>query len=166
MEKLKSLPLSCLMTFIYPDLYPVHGRIDYENDSWPHPLHLSYANFERNGVYLLDTFDSLYLYICKSVNPEWLSEVFGVSQWQQIPDDGDRDASSRRSSVSDAGLALIPLPDLSNHTSRGLRAFIECLMDSRPFRPHVFILRYAHVLYNRMIIINILFFLFTGKTVA
>ena len=141
MEKMKNLPLAYLMTFIYPNLYPVHGVIDYENEKWPQPLLLSFGNFERNGVYLLDTFDSLYLYICKSVHHQWLSDVFGVTQWQQIPDDGDVARRPSVSGQSDPNECLVPLPELNNQTSLGLRTFVECLIDSRPFRPHFFVLR-------------------------
>ena len=138
MEKLKSLPLCYLITYLYPDLYPVHNEIDYENDVWPAPVQLTFANFERSGVYLMDSYDSLYLYICKSVNPRWLQDVFGVSQWNQIPDDGDDSLqpNSRTDSSS-------PLPVLENHTSIGLRSFVEYLMDSKPCRPHFYILRYV-----------------------
>jgi hypothetical protein len=137
MEKMKSLPLCHLITYIYPDLYPVHHEIDYENESWPAPVQLTFANFERSGVYLMDTHDCLFLYICKSVNPRWLSDVFAVSQWNEIPDDGD-DPSRRLVDQSDA---VIPLPAHDNRTSIGLRSFVEFLMDSKPFRPHFFIMR-------------------------
>ena len=148
LEKMKSLPICYLINYIYPNLYPVHGDIDYENEVWPSPLQLSFANFERNGVYLLDTHESLYLYICKSVNPSWLSDVFGATQWAQIPDDGESKptqptASNGLLASSDAeeSCHFIPLPVLDNRTSIGLRSFIESLVDSRPFKPHFFVLR-------------------------
>lgn len=139
MEKMKSLPICHLMTYIYPDLYPVHYDIDYENEAWPAAVQLTFANFERSGVYLMDTHDSLYLYICKSVNAHWLSDVFGVSQWNEIPDDGD-DSSIATTDQTDR---VIPLPVHENRTSMGLRCFIEFLMDSRPFRPHFFVMRWV-----------------------
>ena len=145
MEKLKSLPLCHLITYIYPDLYPVHYDIDYANDAWPAPMQLTFANFERSGVYLMDAHDSLYLYICKSVSPRWLSDVFGVSHWNQIPDEGE-DHSSKPAVLTDG---VIPLPTYDNHTSIGLRSFIEFLIDSRPFRPHFFVLRYVSQLLSR-----------------
>lgn len=141
---MKSLPICYLINYIYPNLYPVHGDIDIENEIWPQPLQLSFANFERNGVYLMDTHECLYLYICKSVNPSWLSEVFGATQWAQIPDDGESKpvtASNGLSSSGDFESKLIPLPLLENRTSLGLRSFIESLVDSRPFKPHFFVLR-------------------------
>lgn len=149
MEKMKSLPLSQLITYIYPDLYPVHYQIDYENEVWPQPLQLSVGNCERSGVYLLDTHDALYLYICKSVHPYWLHDVFGITQWNQIPDDGDHHASnSTNNGVNSDSSSLwasevVPLPVLENRTSIGLRAFIDSLLESRPCKPHFFILRYV-----------------------
>lgn len=141
---MKSLPVCYLINYIYPNLYPVHGDIDFENEIWPQPLQLSFANFERNGVYLLDTHENLYLYICKSVNPSWLSDVFGATQWAQIPDDGESKPSSNGYTGGDSKESnlLIPLPVLENRTSLGLRSFIESLVDSRPFKPHFFVLRY------------------------
>lgn len=151
MEKMKSLPLSQLITYIYPDLYPVHYEIDYENENWPHPLQLSFANFERNGVYLLDAHDTFYLYICKSVHPCWLYDVFGVSHWNQIPDDGDHVQTNHAGHSANNGInndaaslwasEVVPLPVLENRTSIGLRAFIDSLLESRPCKPHFFILR-------------------------
>ena len=159
MEKLKTLPLEHLISYLYPSLYPVHVDIDWQNEDWPKPLQLTFANIERNGVYLLDTYDSLYLYICKSVNPQWLVDVLNVSQWGHIPDDGDSSAGitkQAKTSNSLAGLnpvalsngtdfdeheAIIPLPENDNDSSTGLRSFIDYLLESRPIKPHFVILR-------------------------
>lgn len=145
LEKMKSLPICFLINYIYPNLYPVHGEIDVENEVWPQPLQLSFANFERNGVYLLDTHESLYLYICKSVNPIWLSDVFGATQWAQIPDDGDAKPVVTSNGLSSSSLgqsnSFSPLPALDNRTSIRLRSFLDSLVDSRPFKPHFFVLR-------------------------
>lgn len=87
MERMKCLPLEHLLTYIYPNLYPIHNI---NEPNWrPKPVQLTFSNIDRNGVYLLDTFDNLYLYICKSVHPSFLYDVFNVNQWNQIPDDGD-----------------------------------------------------------------------------
>jgi len=154
MEKLKTLPLTNLVTYIYPDLYPVHGDIDFENEKWPEPLHLTSANFEPSGVYLLDTHEYLLLIVRKSVHPQWLSNVFGVLQWNQIPDDGDSMRNPSTPSLasptmpSEISKEIVPLPPLENRTSIGLRTFVEYLMESRAFRPHFFILREDSTLRN------------------
>ncbi|RWS26977.1 hypothetical protein B4U80_00758, partial [Leptotrombidium deliense] len=190
MEKLKTLPICYLMNFIYPNLYPLHFDYNFEAGEFPRPVQLSFANIERNGVYLLDTFDCMYLYICKSVHPQLLADVFGVSQWSQIPDDGDSETSSHlhtgnplKSSAKSATPAkyqhntgqqhinshnsvphkhsqnmvqvpngyptndyssnVIPIPKFDNRTSKRLHALFECLLESRPFTPHFFILRFV-----------------------
>ncbi|KAH7638214.1 transport sec24-like protein [Dermatophagoides farinae] len=89
MEQMKSMPLKYIMLYIYPHLYPLHHQFDPKQSS-PMPLQLSFANIDRNGVYLLDTYDHLFIYICKSVHPQFLSDVFNVTQWSQIPDEGDQ----------------------------------------------------------------------------
>lgn len=156
MERMKTLPINHLLTYIYPDLYPVHLDIDWQNEEWPRPLQLSFANIERNGVYLLDTHDCLFLYICKSVNPQWLVDVLGVSHWAQIPDDGDRHATHTAAAGKQQSLPavngvggdgahdqdeIVPLPANDNPSSMGLRAFVDFLLESRPLKPHFFILR-------------------------
>lgn len=164
MEKLKTLPLTNLVTYIYPDLYPVHGDIDFENEKWPEPLHLTSANFEPSGVYLLDTHEYLFLIVRKSVHPQWLSNVFGISQWNQIPDDGDSMRNPSTPSLasptmpSEISKEVVPLPPLENRTSIGLRTFVEYLMESRPFRPHFFILRFVSLLPKIVVIIIYIFY--------
>lgn len=149
MERMKSLPLNELLVYIYPNLYPVHSEIDYENEAWPNPLQLSFANIERNGVYLLDTFDHLYLYICKSVHPQWLADVFGITQWSQIPDDSDLLPNAQThnlprpspSALNPETRPIVPLPEKENQTSIGIRLFIDSLIENRPFKPQFHILR-------------------------
>lgn len=92
MENMKSLPIKSLMLYIYPNLYPIHYQFDPQTNPL-FPVQLTFANIERNGVYLLDTYDHLYFYICKSVHPQFLSEVFNVTQWSQIPDEGDQNST-------------------------------------------------------------------------
>jgi len=147
MERIKSLPLKQLMLFIYPNLYPIHNSFVNENDK-PTAVQLSFANIERNGVYLLDTYDNLFIYICKSVHPHWLAEVFNVTQWAQIPDDGD---STNQSNIQQNRVPttqtrdtrpIVPLPQLDNMTSKRIHAFINTLIEQRPFQPSFHVLRY------------------------
>lgn len=88
MQQMKTLPLKYLMVYIYPNLYALHRPYDLST-SPPLPLHLSFANIDRNGVYLLDAYDHIVLYICKSVHPQWLEDVCNVTQWSAIPDIND-----------------------------------------------------------------------------
>lgn len=80
------------MLYIYPNLYPIHVPLNVDNP--PQPLHLTFANIDRNGVYLLDTYDHLFIYIGKMVAPQFLVEVFNVTQWTSIPDEGDQSSTA------------------------------------------------------------------------
>ena len=93
MMQMKSLPIQSLLLYIYPNLYPIHYQFDPAVNP-PSPVQLTFANIDRNGVYLLDTYDHLYIYICKSVHPQFLSEVLNVTQWSQIPDEGDQNTTT------------------------------------------------------------------------
>ncbi|XP_053214758.1 protein transport protein Sec24A-like [Panonychus citri] len=159
MERLKSLPLCHITTYIYPDLYPVHMEFNSFAGEFPKPVQLSFANVDRNGVYLLDTYECIYLYICKSVSHQWLSDVFGVTQWAKIPDDGDYyyDGGDQKMSKTTryqtnsqqidsmklpaTPTSISPLPRFENATSMRLNAFINYLISSRPLMPHFFLLR-------------------------
>ena len=161
MEKLKSLPLSELMIYVYPNLYPLHYDFDHDSEHWPTPLQLTFANIERNGVYLLDAYDKLILYICKSVHPQWLADVFGATQWANIPDDGDgiesnhtntntkppqhhnsyNNSYTNSSSNQKSKEYIVPLYALDNATSKRLHVFINWLISQRPFAPQFHILR-------------------------
>jgi len=152
---MKSLPLPYLLTYIYPDLYPVHYEINYETGEWPSSLQLSYANIQSDGAYILDAHDVMILYICKNINLKWISDVFGVSVFNQIPDDGESDQIMNKSlnkfnhhqlsSSVDADdqrpTLLIPIAQYDNPTSIGLIQFINALIDNRPFKPSFYIIR-------------------------
>lgn len=160
MERLKSLPISHIITYIYPNLYPLHYDFNPETGEWPRPVQLSFANIDRNGVYLLDAYDCMYIYICKSVHPNWLTEVFGINQWSKIPDDGELYSESNDPKVSRAPrpsvnsmvnnhepqhpktpTSICPLPRLDTVISRKINAFIEYLLSTKPQMPHFFLLR-------------------------
>ena len=157
MEKLKSLPICHILKNIYPDLYPVHIEFNFEAGEWPKTLQLSFSNVDRNGVYLLDAYDCLYLYICKSVSHLWLNDVFGVTQWAKIPDDGENfnesgdpkiykafnynQVAGLRSGDSKKLLEMSPIPRFDNPTSKKLNAFVDYLISNRPSTPHFFLLK-------------------------
>jgi hypothetical protein len=164
MERMKSLPLKQLLLYIYPNLYPIHTNFDSDYE-WPIPVQLSFANIERSGVYLLDTYDNLFIYICKSVHPQWLADVFNVTQWALIPDDSDEPSNTaninnhlqQANKVQINAMAanaqnapqpqirnlrpVVPLPQLENMTSKRIHAFINKLISDRPFKPNFHILR-------------------------
>ncbi|XP_033742326.1 protein transport protein Sec24A-like isoform X2 [Pecten maximus] len=121
MQQCKSLPLHYLLQTIYPDLYPVHNiegcpvdEHDDEEIANPVRLHLSSANVDRQGVYLLDAYDVMYLYVGSAISNQYCQDVFNVPNYQSITD------------------GLIDLPELDNPVSEKLRNFVSFLMDNRP----------------------------------
>lgn len=142
MERIKCLPLQQLMLFIYPNLYAIHTL---DETYYPIPVQLTFANIERNGVYLLDTYDNIFIYICKSVHPQWLAEVFNVTQWALIPDDGDLTHNQQSTRVQNNDSygkpSVVRLPLLESMTSKRIHSFINSLIEERPFQPSFHILR-------------------------
>jgi len=154
LEQMKSLPLPYLLTYCYPDLYPVHYEINWETGEWPASMQLSYANIQSDGAYILDAHDVMILYICKNINLKWISDVFGVSTFNQIPDDGESDQvnlshhtnhhlnQSTNSPVADQKPTLVvPIVQYDNAASIGLVQFINALIETRPFKPNFYIIR-------------------------
>ena len=152
LEMMKSLPLPYLLTYCYPDLYPVHYDINYDTGDWPSSMQLSYANIQSDGAYVLDAHDVMILYVCKNVNLKWISDVFGVSVFNQIPDDGESDQAYLGHSQSAGQLQqsptvepkptlVIPIVQYDNPTSIGLVTFLNALIDSRPFKPNFYVIR-------------------------
>lgn len=52
----------------------------------PPLLHLSSSNIDRTGVYLMDTLDTIYLYIGSAAPQNFIQEVFDVPDFMSIPD--------------------------------------------------------------------------------
>ncbi|XP_076459524.1 protein transport protein Sec24A-like isoform X2 [Babylonia areolata] len=117
----KTTPISSLLQTYYPHLYPVHALNDEEvvevNDEKvpkaPH-LHLSSANLDRHGVYVMDQGHSIYLLVGSSVSDAFCQQVLDVPNFKAIPG------------------RMMDLPELDNPTSDRIRNFINYLMDSRP----------------------------------
>ena len=120
-------------------------------------MQLSYANIQSDGAYLLDAHDVMILYICKNVNLKWISDVFGVSVFNQIPDDGESDQQQHllnhnqlnqsqqlisSNSIDHKPTLVIPIVQYDNPTSIGLITFLNALIDNRPFKPNFYIIRY------------------------
>lgn len=148
LEKMKTLPLLDLLTYIYPNLYPLHLDFDYENHQWPVPLQLSFGNIEQNGVYLLDTHDTMVLYVCKAVDRAFLRDVFAIDHFGQIADDGDLfpvdlNTNNRTGQTSNIPkpTSVVPIENYDNQASNRINALVYHLLNSRPFKPHFFIIR-------------------------
>lgn len=168
MERFKTLPLEDLITYIYPDLFPLHNIANDPNEDWKTPMQLSAAYIERNGAYLLDAYDVVILYICEYIDPRWCRDVFGVDDYSMIPEQvsvgeeyqsqptyrprdpanfiGPNMTNKQKtlSPVSPSTITDIPLvrlPELENVTSAKLREFINCLIDPKPQKPKFYIMK-------------------------
>lgn len=84
MERFKTLPVDELITYIYPDLFPLHNIANDTNEDWKNPMQLTAAHIERNGAYLLDAYDVMIIYVCEYIDPRWCYDVFGVNDYPSI----------------------------------------------------------------------------------
>lgn len=170
MERFKTLPVDDLITYIYPDLYPLHDIANDQNNEWKNPIQLTAAHIERHGAYLLDAYDVMIIYIGQEIDPSWCHYVLGVSDYSRIVEHHDvirdnqnhirpRDPSNflPQTSFQDprhflpahqtltasevAESSLIKLPELENQISVKLRDYINYLIDSRPQNPKFYILK-------------------------
>lgn len=130
MQQCKSLPTSMLLQNFYANMYPVHNlddmnEFDRGDVKVPQPprLHLSSANIDRHGVFLMDTGDSLLLYVGSAVPDKYLQDVLDVPNFMSIPED------------------MIDLPELENPTSEKLRSFVSYLLDCRPGGTTFYVIR-------------------------
>ncbi|XP_061197117.1 protein transport protein Sec24A-like isoform X3 [Saccostrea echinata] len=121
MQQCKSLPVGQLLKTLSPDLYPVHSIEKYNTEKKgdilvPKPplLHLSSANIDRTGVYVMDTLDTIYLYVGSAAPQIFIQEVLDAPNFMSIPE------------------GLIDLPELDNERSELMRNFITDLLDNRP----------------------------------
>jgi len=89
MERFKTLPIDDLITYIYPDLFPLHNIAIGPKDDWKNPMQLTAAHIERNGAYLLDAYDVMMIYICEYIDPSWCHAVFDVTEYSMIPEQCD-----------------------------------------------------------------------------
>lgn len=60
----------------------------YKDNEVPQPalVGLSSEYVNRDGAYLMDRGDVMYLFVCREVSPEFLSSVLDVPDFQSIPD--------------------------------------------------------------------------------
>ncbi|KAG6462544.1 hypothetical protein O3G_MSEX013325 [Manduca sexta] len=129
---LKCLPLQQLVRLVYPDLYPLHQLRDHvprhaeqEEETPPDPprLHLSAERVNSTGAYLLDDGECMIVYVGHAVSPAFLSDMFGVAAFSQLPDEA----------------RSIPRVDSEGNTL--LHAFIDKLNDDRPYASEIIMLR-------------------------
>ncbi|XP_059471799.1 protein transport protein Sec24A [Neocloeon triangulifer] len=130
MCQFKSLPLDSLMQSVFPDLYPLHcltdeGALEIEGKVIPQPprLHLSAEKLDSRGLFLIDTGDSLIIYVLRNINPALCRVLLGANSFEAIPD------------------VMTELPVLDNQDSERMRAFVNYLKEIKPYPPPLQIIR-------------------------
>ncbi|KAF9909907.1 COPII coat Sec23p-Sfb3p heterodimer component [Lobosporangium transversale] len=120
MRMLKSMGVSESIAFLYPRMIPVHEmdeKVGVKNLTTgrvylPPLIRVSYARLNSSGAYLLENAQSLYLWLGRDINPQFLQDVFGVSTLDEV----------------DSSLQY--LPELNSRTSSQLRTIVS-YMDSQ-----------------------------------
>eukprot|EP00095_Tigriopus_kingsejongensis_P001586 maker-scaffold831_size90909-snap-gene-0.16 protein:Tk01586 transcript:maker-scaffold831_size90909-snap-gene-0.16-mRNA-1 annotation:"protein transport protein sec24b-like" len=148
LARFKSLPLTQLLQYIYPDLY----RVDDLNDEGalaegdeddeiliPQPprLQLSFERISATGLYLLDSNDMIMLYFSRGVHQFMLERILGVTRIQDVDE------------------TLTDLPELENPESERLRHFVHWLNGNKAYPAPVRIIREdgkcRHIFIERMV---------------
>lgn len=131
MGQMKTLPLSYLMLYIYPNLYPVHELTDKDcivqgDVMVPQPpiLHLSSEKVDLSGAYLMDAGDKIMLYVCPNINDQFCRNVLKMPNYSTIPE------------------RMGELPELDTPESERLRSLINYIQSQRPFHAAFHIIRY------------------------
>ncbi|XP_012214684.1 protein transport protein Sec24A isoform X3 [Linepithema humile] len=130
MFQLKTLPLAQMIQMIYPDLYPIHAlddrnSKDIDGKVCPQPprLHLSAEKLDTRGAFLMDAGDKIFIYVGKSINPIFCSNVLGVSAFVSIPEE------------------MHELPELDTMENERLRNFVFSLQEEKPYYVPIQIIR-------------------------
>ncbi|CAH0727959.1 unnamed protein product, partial [Brenthis ino] len=135
---MKCAPLPQLLRAVYPDLYPLHAlhapaqqhqqqqnqqqQQQHRDEDLPR-LQLTAERINMNGAYLLDDGETMIIYVCHGVSPAFLSDMFGVAAFSQVPDEARQ------------------LPLVESDGNEMLHAFIDKLNDDRPYPSDILILR-------------------------
>ncbi|XP_030216072.1 protein transport protein Sec24A isoform X2 [Gadus morhua] len=130
MCQLKFQPLVYAMLMIHPTLYRVddlsdQGALNISERTIPQPreLQLSVEKLCREGAFLMDAGSVMHLWVGRSCNPSFLTQVLGVPDYAALPQN------------------MYQLPELETAESQRTRAFIGWLREQRPFYPSLHIIR-------------------------
>ncbi|KAK0143071.1 Protein transport protein Sec24A [Merluccius polli] len=130
MCQLKFQPLAYAMLMIHPALYRLddltdQGALNISERTIPQPreLQLSVEKLCREGAFLMDAGSVMHLWVGRSCNPNFLTQVLGVPNYAALPQN------------------MYQLPELDTAESQRTRAFIGWLREQRPFYPSLHIIR-------------------------
>ncbi|XP_041120051.1 protein transport protein Sec24B-like isoform X4 [Polyodon spathula] len=124
MCEFKCQPLQQIMRMIHPNFYRIDNLTDegalHVNDSIvPQPpiLQLSAERLTREGAFLMDCGSVLYLWVGKSCDVTFISDVLGYPNHASIPQN------------------MTQIPELETPSSERTRSFITWLQENRSFNP-------------------------------
>ncbi|KAI9280486.1 Sec23/Sec24 trunk domain-containing protein [Sporodiniella umbellata] len=76
LRKLKSANVQKIALWLYPQMVKVHELFDQKTNVLLERL--SYSRLETNGIYWIENYDSIYLWLGKGVSPDLLERIFGT----------------------------------------------------------------------------------------
>ncbi|XP_044749387.1 protein transport protein Sec24A [Coccinella septempunctata] len=131
MIDMKTLPLTALIQYIYPDLYPVHNLEDQQiilsveevPIHVPPRLQLTSRHIDNIGAYLMDIGDHMILYVCSGVSQVFLNEGLGVQSFNSLNDQ------------------MYEIPMIENATNHRLVSFVNYLNEEKPHRATVQVIK-------------------------
>ncbi|XP_078576784.1 protein transport protein Sec24A-like isoform X4 [Branchiostoma floridae x Branchiostoma japonicum] len=130
MNQLKALPLAANIMALHPHMYAVHnlndeGALTIRDQIIPQPpiLSLSSERLSRDGAFLLDDGEGMYMFVGRSISVRFCTDVLGTESFAAIPD------------------VMFELPELDNADSERVRSFVGWLREQRPFFPPLQIIR-------------------------
>ncbi|KAJ8377863.1 hypothetical protein AAFF_G00250950 [Aldrovandia affinis] len=130
MCEFKSQPLQQVMRMVHPDLYRIddlsdQGALHLNDCVVPQPclLHLTAEKLTREGAFLLDCGNVLYLWVGRGCSELFIRDVLGCQNHASIPQNMTR------------------IPDLETPSSERTRAFLSWLQEARPFSPIIYVVK-------------------------
>lgn len=91
MSMFNTLSVAELVWTLYPRVYPIHDlSLQYSTANLkgeiklPKMIRASYDRLDAKGSYIVDTGSDLYLWLGKSISPEFLENLFGVKTLDEV----------------------------------------------------------------------------------
>lgn len=115
MKLISGMSPRAISIHLYPRLYSVHDTSnDFLNGAMPKTIRASYERLDNKGAYLLDNGDDLFFWLGSKLDQEFLQQVFGVSDRNEID------------------IQLTNIPALDNRLSKRLQILITEIRASHP----------------------------------
>ncbi|XP_031443126.1 protein transport protein Sec24B isoform X2 [Clupea harengus] len=126
----KSQPLWHVMRMVHPDLYRIDSLSEQRalrlNDTvvpQPPRLQLTAEKLTRDGAFLMDCGNVLYLWVGKCCSEMFIQDVLGCPNYASIPPN------------------MTQIPELENPDSEQLRTFLSWLQETRSFCPALYVVK-------------------------